>query len=290
MATQKQVNGNNFYQGTLRWTPGEIVAGATAVDADFVAGVEAIQRELKLTVDGIVGPATYSACLVRDVAEELTHAPSLELRGRVAVARAKISWLKDIRDDFSGVPVIDAMIRTTAGLNWTWEPTYTPDNYEWCGAFAAHAWRDSIPVKTRRDFWSSTYRLDRWAKYLPFESTPNPKPIGDATPRCIVELNEFSTPANVATFGGTGPRAGDILLVGGVNTAYGKHITVVESYDPIAKTFATIEGNAWGYGPHNNYRQGVIRGVSRPLGLPAGKPNTTYFARRLIRPAPGDLI
>lgn len=288
--TQKQLTSNRYYANTLKWTPGEIVDGATDIDDAFVTAVEALQSLHKLDTDGVVGPATYRACLLdRIAALSLAGGDRMATAGKIAVCRAIICWTQDIKDDTKGAARIDSMIRTTAGLNWTWEPAYTPDSYEWCGAFAAYCWRDAIPVKMRQSFWSSTYRLDRWARYLPFENTVNPKPLGDMQPRCIVNLDERSTIDAVMTFGGTGPRAGDIVLVGGVNTGYGKHITLVESFDPGSRTFKTLEGNAYGYGPHNDYRQGVVR-ATRPLGLPQGKPNTTYFARRLIRPAPGDLL
>ncbi len=76
---------------------------------------------------------------------------------------------------------------------------------------------------------------------------------------------------------------GDILMIGDGSPKFGDHICLVESFDPDRHTFATLEGNGIGIGPDGKRRQGVVRGV-RHLG------GSGYCARRLIRPAPGDLL
>ena len=140
----------------------------------------------------------------------------------------------------------------------------------------------------RKTYFSSNYRLDRFARYVaPFENTPNPRPA-EGPFRKLVELDERSGPLDAYFSQDAPPRPGDILLVGGKNTAYGKHVTLVESYDPLAGYFTTLEGNATGPGPSGGVRHGVIR-TRRPVGLSNNAPLATYHARRLIRVAPSDL-
>jgi hypothetical protein len=157
----------------------------------------------------------------------------------------------------------------------------------------AAAWaRAGLGLAWRKTYFASTFRLDVWARYLPFdERTANPAPP-DA-PRRYRRLDEHSQAADV-TFGShpgeaaDDPRPGDILLVGGVNTGYGKHVTLVESYDPVNGLFTTVEGNATGPGPRGGRQHGVIR-TTRPVGLRRQDALTTYHARRLIRPSIHDL-
>lgn len=231
----------------------------------------------------------------------------LEQAGRRALERAIEAWGKGIVDSPRTAPTsstqwIDSIIRTSAGLGWpACSPTqreYRGDHdFEWCGAFAAHAWAESIGLATRRLYFSSTFRLDRWAQYRPAFNSANerslmfdhPRPEDPAQRRLYLRLDAASTPDTVAEFA---PRAGDILLVGaepGLSAwalPYGTHVTVVESYDAKTSTFKTVEGNAHGTQPDGKVRQGVVRQV-RPLGC-ASKPGE-YHALRLIRPGLADL-
>jgi hypothetical protein len=297
MTAEPKVLQNQLLAGRLGWTPNEIVAGELVIDADFVVKIAARQTELGVTADGVCGPVTYSAVLVHKQAELATgsDATKLERAGQITVCEAKRVWLRTIVDlppagtaaYETSRSTIDQMIRTSLGLGWDWEPEYRK-NYEWCGAFCAYSWRaGGIPLAMRKSFFSSTYRLDRWARYQPFEQVQNPRPA-QGPYRSFVELDEHSTPADVIGFGGTGPRAGDILLVGGVNTAYGKHITVVESYDAVSGWFVTLEGNGTALGPGGQRQHGVVR-ARRRIGLDPGAPSTTYFARRVLRPSVRDL-
>lgn len=302
----KAIAQNERYRKNLMWQPGEIVYGATKVDSRFVDGVAARQaQQLKVDVDGVVGPSTYRAVLMEQAAYLMialrgaatatrtdgTPVDRLELAGQLAVCEAVISWTRNITDTTSCYPQIQSMIATTAGLNWTWEVPYT-GKFQWCGAAAANFWRHSISLQVRKDFFSSTYRLDRWAAYKPFESVPNPKPTTGPY-RVVLELGPTSKVADVASFAGTGPRAGDILLVGDGIPAYGDHVTVVERFEPNTATllpgFRTVEGNGVGLGPDGTSREGVVRAF-RPLGLPPNASSSRYIARRLIRPAPSDIL
>lgn len=175
------------------------------------------------------------------------------------------------------------------GLGWGWEGRYAGDgDFEWCGAFAARCWQaGGLSVLARRESWASCYRLQRWAKYRPIsDRKPAPVEIEQLfeSPRLCVAFDERGVmPAKLEV------RPGDVLIVGGVGTGPGKHITIIERFDPSSGMFHTYEGNAGGTGPDGKRRQGIVRAV-RPLGLPSGKPPSTYHARWLIRPAPSDLV
>jgi len=297
VTAEPKVIQNQLLAGRLGWTPSEIVPGELVIDADFVVKLAARQTELDVVADGVCGPATYSAVLARKQAELATGSieTKLERAGQITVCEAKRLWLRGIVDlppagtaaYEASRSAIDQMIRSSLGLGWDWEPEYRR-NFEWCGAFCAYAWRaGGIPLAMRKSFFASTYRLDKFARYQPFEQTANPRPATGPY-RNFVELDEHSAPLDVAGFGGDDPRAGDILLVGGINTAYGKHITIIESFDTAAGIATTLEGNATGAGPSGTRQHGVIRS-RRAIGLRPGDQPTTYFARRLIRPSVRDL-
>jgi hypothetical protein len=292
------VESNQWYAHLLGWTPADF--GSTAIDVGLVAAIKGAQGRLEVGVDGICGPATYAAVLAerqRNLLDGISvSADPLADAGWIAVYEAKRAWLRDIIDlpptgtpaHAESQPLIEQMIRSEAGLGWSWiDPPYNR-NFEWCGAFASYAWRAAgLGLPWRYTYFASTFRLDCWGRYQPFEKTPNARPV-TGMPRKIVELDESSGPLQAHFSDGDPPRAGDILLVGGVNTAYGKHVVVVESYDTSSGMFTTLEGNATGAGPTGATRHGVIRG-HRPVGLPRGAATTTYHARRLIRPALSDL-
>lgn len=294
---------NEAYSRRLGWAPGDIVPGATTINAEFVTGVAARQTELGLRADGVAGPKTYAAVLVQrqaTLAIDPASPPEARLMaaGLTAMIEGKRLWLRNIVDLPPPISpayeasrsTIDQLIRSPLGLGWSWEPEYTLNHFEWCGAFAAYCWRAAgTPLQARKNFFASTYRLDRWARYQrAFEDVANPKPSSGPY-RIIVELDEKSLAGDLlAKLGDTRPRAGDIILLGGVNTAYGKHICLVESFDQASGTFMTLEGNGTGYGPNGLPQHGVIRSRRR-IGLAVGLPATTYFVRRFIRPAPHDI-
>lgn len=221
----------------------------------------------------------------------------LKLAGEVALEEARRIFLTDIWDPPTSYrhgeaerwrDAITEMIKSDLGLGWSWEDRYAGDgDYEWCGAFVSRCWsRGGVKLSERKTYFSSCFRLRAWASYKQAnEVVKNPKPA-EGPWRMIVALNEKS--GDVQFPDGTGPRAGDILLVGGVNTGPGKHVTLVEKFDERKREFLTYEGNARGVGPDGKKRQGVVR-ARRPLGLPLGAEETTYHARWLIRPAPSDL-
>lgn len=208
----------------------------------------------------------------------------LEVAGQLAIVEALRIWRLDVfdpkRDDASAAAdasraVIDECMRSDLGSGWTWEKPYVGDDVkgkpEWCGFFAGRCWCRSIPLAIRKAHFPSTFRLDAWAR-------------ADKR-RGYLQLGPASTFTDVATFCGTGPRAGDIGLVGDGTPAYGDHVVLVEGVDEETGMLRTVEGNGGGVGPRGNRRQGVVRAL-RPIGARAGH---TYILRRLIRPASSDM-
>ncbi len=289
---------NRWYADLLGWVPEDF--GCSAINAELVVAIRHAQERLKVEPDGACGPLTYRT-LLEERRDQLraglaSSADPLADAGRIALCEAKQTWLRDIIDlppagtkaYVRSQPLIDHMIRSEAGLNWSWIDQAYNRSFEWCGAFASYAWRaGGVALPWRYTYFASTFRLDCWGRYQTFQQTPNPRPATGIL-RKMIELDESSGPLDAHFPDGSPPRAGDILLVGGVNTAYGKHVTLVESYNTSTGMFTTIEGNATGAGPAGGTRHGVIRG-QRPVGLPRGGSATTYHARRLIRPAPSDL-
>jgi hypothetical protein len=212
-----------------------------------------------------------------------TQEDKLAAAGRAALAEATRLWESDVydppRNDYSprGVASREAIQRIVNDGGWTWICYRGDGDVEWCGLFAAACWRAAgLDARWFAAFWASTYRLDLWARYRPFNQKPNPKPaLGPFRLFAMLSPESVSLPF--------APRAGDILMIGDGSPAFGEHICLVESYDEERHLFHTIEGNGHGLGPDGKRRQGVVRAV-RHLG------GSGYCARRLIRPAPSDLL
>jgi hypothetical protein len=293
------IDTNRWYAKLLGWTPADF--NATAFDDQLVGAIKDAQARFGASVDGVCGPKTYGALLAdRQTKLTATQGSPDRLRdaGTITMLEAKCAWLRNIIDlppvgtpDYQRCEAeIDRIVASRDGLGWSWESPYKGNHQiEWCGAFAAFAWRAAgMSLEARKSYFSSTYRLDRWARYARWtDEVPDPRPAHGPY-RQIIELDEHSGPLDAHFSDDDPPRAGDILMVGGVNTAYGKHVTIVESYDSTTGVFTTLEGNATGPGPSGGTRHGVIRN-HRPVGLPRGATPTTYHARRLIRPSVQDL-
>jgi len=287
---------NDGFKTRLGWRP-EMFGGAT-IDDKLIEAITREQARLGVTADGLFGPQSYKAWIEREL-DVILNAKGwgLQTAGLVALYTAKWFWLQNIRDSAAHKPslaLIDGMIRSDDGLGWSWLPTYEQDSFEWCLAFVARCWKAAgLAFYWRKFFLASTIRVDCWARYANFEDRKNiARPTTGA--RMIIKLDENSVADDAVFPDGSRPRAGDILLVGGAKTGPGKHGALVESFDPITGEFTTIEGNATGALPNGNRAHGVIR-TRRPIGgVPrrpiGGVPNSTaYHARRVIRPALGDL-
>ena len=213
-----------------------------------------------------------------------TETDRLELAGRAAITEAARLWSSDVfdppRNDHS--PRAQASRKAIEGIvhagGWTWLDYRGDGDVEWCGLFAAACWRAAgIDPRWLATYFASTYRLDLWARYRSFNAkTPNDRPAHGPW-RHVANLDRAS---KVLPWE---PRAGDVLMIGDGSPEFGDHICLVESYDASRRVFATIEGNGIGIGPDGHRRQGIVRGA-RHLG------GTGYCARRLIRPAPRDLL
>lgn len=214
-----------------------------------------------------------------------TQTVALELAGRKAIAEAERLWKLDVYDPKRG-DNSEAAVRSRRVIDeilmaagWEWQVPYKGDGQvEWCGLFAAACWLAAgIAPRWLAPYFASTYRLDLWARYRDFKpQNPNPRPATGPW-RLSADLDPLSTGLPWE------PCPGDILMIGDGTPAMGDHICLVESYDAGRRTFATIEGNGVGLGPDGKRRQGIVR-ATRHLG------GSGYCARRLIRPAPHDLL
>lgn len=236
----------------------------------------------------------------------------LEEAGRIALRTAVEAWERGIVDpprrgtgDEASRQFIDAIGRTEAGTAQGGKPYLRDGDREWCGDFAAYCWAPAgLSLELRSLYFPSTFRLDCYARYVAaFTGLSKREPgimarfarlaecadpdhaLADCQyHRRYMRLDAQTTVKDVFRFR---PRAGDILIVGGASPSYGTHICIVEAFDANRRVFHTIEGNATGVQPDGQTRQGVVR-QQRPLGSKVG--GVGYHARRLIRPALGDLI
>ena len=275
----------------VRYLQGLLLAAGVTLAADGVFGAEtdaavrAFQLWRKLRVDGVVGRLTWQSLEAAvNQHETMPEKPvkdggHLWAAGVEAIETALRWWKDDIydpkRSDTSieaeySASIIDTFIRN--GLGWGWEPPYEGDgDFEWCGAFAATCWA-AVKPELRKAYFSSTYRLDRYAKYRSAFGEKN-----EGSGRLVLDLDENT---NVREFPSKWQvMPGDILLVG--RAGYGSHICLVESYDAEGGVFSTVEGNGVGKGPNGERQHGVVR-AKRILAA-------EYGARRIIRPSAEDL-
>lgn len=196
-----------------------------------------------------------------------------------AVAAAQEFWKQDIIDpshrDKSeqaerSRKFIDSIIRTKAGLNWTWEHDYKGDSdFEWCGAFVAACYaKVGLKLSIREKDFASTYRLDRYAQQLDVKKNIE-QTMFDGKFRGYSKCESQDAICNF------GPRAGDILLVG--EKGYGTHITILNSVNQRCSEFYTLEGNGFGMSPTNRRVEGVIE-----------RARSARDIRRIIRPCLDD--
>src|SRR5688500_3096971 len=127
---------NRQYASLLGWSPSDF--GADGFDSKLVELIMTAQAKLGFTgkdADGVCGPKTYRAWLNDEANHIKTNqsasADPLADAGRLALYEAKQVWLTNIVDppsaseEFKSSRVaIDAMIRTTKGLNWSWTEPY----------------------------------------------------------------------------------------------------------------------------------------------------------------------
>lgn len=304
------ITANRTHAALLGWNPTDV--GALTFDPLLVSMVKAQQHLLGIPdaqCDGILGPKTYALLLDAKIEYITKHprAPNSQMsreqaldanladQGVLAVYEIKKLWLTKVLDlpdpnsaDYARCQdLIDRLIRTELGLDWSWESEYRQNKFKWCGSGPAYGYRKGIAAATRQKWFASNYRFDRFFHYQPMDATPNPKPATGPY-RMVLELDEGSTGKDCVFADGSKPRAGDIALIGPHGTAYGMHITTIEQYieTPRSTTITTLEHNGTGYWPDGTRRHGIIRAV-RAIG--AAVPETTqYIVRRIGRLAPHD--
>lgn len=215
--------------------------------------------------------------------------------GRIALSTALATWGQRIVDPprrtwqdpayVASRLAIDGTIRGPLGLGWSrcsaLRKEYQRDgDFEWCGAFAAFAWRHAgLDPALAEVYFSSTYRLDKYGRRAVAFGSPRELLLRRRLPGDGRVCHVFRPETTTEDVEVMNPQPGDILLVDTVGGwAYGHHVTIVERWDPELASFRTVEGNATGRLPDGTIAQGVVRQL-RPLSV----------ARRLIRPAPGDL-
>lgn len=202
--------------------------------------------------------------------------------GAAAIAEAERLWASDIYDPSKSDHSIRALAskkaidRMLQACGWTWEVPYLGDGQmKWCLIFAGACWvRAGLKPDIAKTWIPSTYRIDAYARYKPFDNHKNPRPASGPY-RLIAELDEHSTSLPFE------PRPGDFMTIGPPGSGPGLHGVLVKSFD--GRWFDTIEGNANGTGPDGKPRQGVIKNRRRLGG-------NGWHARRIIRPAPADLL
>ena len=151
---------------------------------------------------------------------------------REVIQRGCSEWDKNVTEpEYDGDwQRINTYIKGVDGIGWTWEKDYTKNGqFAWCGAFAAFCYT-RINAKIRQKVFPSCYRLwNTWG----------------GTSRKVSELN-----------------AGDIVVVytsSEQSPSYGNHITICMGFPDMDGNFETLEGNAKGQGPNNEFQEGVIR-------------------------------
>lgn len=151
-----------------------------------------------------------------------------------AIERANAEWLRNVTEpEYDGDwQRINTYIKSSQGLNWTWESDYTKNGqFSWCGAFVAFCYGLSVLSSIRQKIFPSCYRMyQNWIN----------------TSRCR---------------DGEKPLPGDIVTVftsSDQSPVQGNHIVLCVSAPDELGDFQTIEGNAHGEGPEGRI-EGVIK-------------------------------
>jgi hypothetical protein len=239
-------------------------------------------------------PASVSTDAEMMVAEGDIEADVVEACGKLAMTKLLGLWEQNIFDPRHSDKSDEAercrgviLHIITHGGGWKWVERYkgdgAPGNEQWCGFTQAEAWADWIPEATRRTWWASCYRLDKWARYsdLDIGDVKNPKPKSGPL-RGYWKLNE----ASAGLPDGYEFQVGDVALVGDGRPDYGDHVVGLTGYDPKRRMFHTLEGNGVGKRADGTRGQGIVK-AERPIGR--RKPGD-YHVRRIIRPASTDLL
>ncbi len=204
-----------------------------------------------------------------------TKQDPLTRAGELAAQEAERLWALDVIDPPG--PINKQAIESLAIINqilndagWVWV-TYTKNGPpQWCGMFAAACWRKAgLSPSWLATFWASTLRLSYWIRGKSWNGTRA------GGPRLEMDLATLKFPD------GSGPRRGDIVVVGDGNPPEGDHICVLVGY--LGGIFQTISGNGGGYGPRGNRREGISKRDYTLTG-------TGYRVLHVYRPIASDLV
>lgn len=230
-----------------------------------LAHIEALTRDAQagrpglLKVDGKPGDKTRAA--LEASFPGLFPAPGtnldrLELAGLKALAKAKRLFALDVFDpkpgdnSARGVLCKTQITQLFKDSGWGWAlkgKTYAGDGADpdqsWCGVFAHECWR-AAGLKPSIDHWASTWRMANSIGNDPGAEGRTVSPDGTWK-------------------AGFTPRAGDIVIMGDGDPAWGEHIGILDYIDQTGWVH-TYEGNGTGTGPDGKPREGIVRGL-RPL-------------------------
>jgi len=158
--------------------------------------------------------------------DHLTPHPTA-LHVKEAIARAKSELNRVVIDP---CPRIDAYIKSSEGIGWSWEKPYTKNGqFAWCGAFAAFCYT-KVNSRIKKKIFPSCYRLySNWGKTSRHISLENIEP-------------------------------GDIVVVfTAKRSLQGDHITLCVDNSTMQDGYiTTIEGNAHGELGNGERGEGVI--------------------------------
>ncbi len=212
---------------------------------------------------------------------------ALEHAGELVAQEAERIWAQDIIDPVStdtslnALRCLEVINAITQACNWgeyLGNDVKGPDGKvtQWCAMFAMKAWCDAggLDRKWLAHFSQSTYRLGRWAQYLPHNEHRNSaRPGNPVDRRLYIDLR--AKPLHPV-------KRGDIIIVGDGSPAYGDHVCIaVGAADKHG--IVTISGNGRGLDPTGNSQEGVVKKTFYP------GPGMGYRAMLLIRPGFGDL-
>lgn len=168
-----------------------------------------------------------------DVSIERKVPPNERVKG--VLARAEREWNMNVTEPGLGgnSDRITYYIKSTDCLGWTWEKDYVRNGqYAWCGAFASAAYGTDVLLSVRKNTFSSCYRMHRdWFASSRLHNSSQILP-GDIV---VVYTSDERSPS------------------------YGNHITIATSAPDKNGDFQTIEGNASGLGPNEDWREGVSK-------------------------------
>jgi hypothetical protein len=144
---------------------------------------------------------------------------------------------------------IDDMLKA---CGWGAHVPYAGNHHgpEWCGIFAGKCYREAgLDPQWLATWFPSTYRLNRWATYRPFDAKHvNKKPLLGPYRQAIKVDGKLPD--------GFVMPAGAIVVVGDGTPSEGDHITI--GVRVTATGIFTISGNGGGNGPDGKHREGVV--------------------------------